>query len=99
MFIGEHESGVVTELESQDVNFLENEFPSIKKIDKDFQFNELEDANEIITYNVGVSSSMNPSRIATLSESQTSDTSIPIEKSIRKSSRKPIPRRHFEIEG
>lgn len=36
VFIGEQTSGTITELESRDVNFLENEFPCIREVDKDF---------------------------------------------------------------
>ena len=64
------------ELKSWDVNFIENEFPSIGEIDKDFQFYELEYPNKFITSNVSVGSSANPSRIVTLSRSETPDTSI-----------------------
>lgn len=42
MFIGEYIGGAVTELESQDGCFLENEFLSIREFDKDFQFYELD---------------------------------------------------------
>lgn len=84
MFIGEHKSGTVTELESRDVNFLENKFPNIKEVDKDFQFYELENPNKVITYNVGVGTSVNPSGIATLSGSQTPDISIQLRNQLRR---------------
>ena len=43
MFIGEEADGRVTEFESHDVVFLEEDFPTRDKIDKDFQFYEMED--------------------------------------------------------
>ena len=63
VFIGEYESGIVIELESWDVNFIENEFPSIGEIDEDFQIYELEYPNKVITSNVGVGTSANPVNI------------------------------------
>ena len=36
VFIGEQANGIVSELESRDVSFLENKFPSIGEVDKDF---------------------------------------------------------------
>ena len=99
MFIGEQASGTVSELESWDVSFLENKFPSIGEVDKDFQFYEWEDSNEIIISNNGVGDSMDPLGIATLSGSKPSDTSIPVGESTRKSNRMPIPHYCFEIEG
>ena len=35
MLIGEHEAGIVIELESQDVTFLEDDFPHTDQIDID----------------------------------------------------------------
>ena len=35
VLISEHDDGTITELESWDVVFLENEFPSITDVDKD----------------------------------------------------------------
>ena len=43
MFIGEHIDGGMTELESRDVTFIENEFPRKGDIDKSVQIEELED--------------------------------------------------------
>lgn len=85
-------------MESQNINFLENEFPKIGEVYKDFQFYELKSPNEIITFNVDVDTSTDPLGIATSSESKTPDTSIPTRESIWKSSSRPIPLCHFEIE-
>ena len=43
MFVGEKTDGRVTEIESRDVLFLENDYPTRGEIDKDFQFYEMED--------------------------------------------------------
>ena len=99
MFISEQANEIVSELESRDVSFLENEFPNIGDVDKNFQFYELEAPNEIITSNDGVGVSTNLLAIATVSGSETLDTLIPARESTRKSNRRPIPCRRFEIEG
>ena len=49
MFIGEQADGSVTEMESRDVTFLENDFPSRGEINKDFQLHEMEDPNNTPT--------------------------------------------------
>ena len=99
MFISEQASGTTSELESRDVSFLENEFPSIGEVDKNFQFYNLKYPNEIITSNDGVCVSTDPLGIAILSGNETPDTSILTGESTRKSNRRPIPRRCFEIKG
>ena len=43
MFVGEEVDGRVTEFESRDVVFLEEDYPTRGEIDKDFQFYEMED--------------------------------------------------------
>ena len=43
VFISEHEDGRVTELESQDATFLENDFPHIGEIDRDLHLYEMMD--------------------------------------------------------
>ena len=43
MFIGEHEDGTVTELESRDVTFLENDFPHMGEIDRDLHLYKMMD--------------------------------------------------------
>ena len=43
MFVGEEADGRVTEFESRDVVFLEEDYPTRGEIDKDFQFYEMED--------------------------------------------------------
>ena len=41
VFISEHEDGTVTELESQDVTFLEGDFPCMGEIDRDLHLYEI----------------------------------------------------------
>ena len=43
VFIGENESGSVTEFESWDATFLENEFPRKGDVDQDLSLFEMED--------------------------------------------------------
>ena len=43
VFVGEKADGRVTEFESQDVVFLEDDYTTRGEIDKDFQFYEMED--------------------------------------------------------
>ena len=45
VFIGEHEDGTVTELESRDVTFLEDDFPRTGEIDRDLHLYEMIDPN------------------------------------------------------
>ena len=90
---------IIQEKVATNVSFLENKFSSIEEVDKDFQFYELEDPNGVITSIVDIGISANSLGIVTLSGSETPDTLIRIRESTRKSSRKSIPCRHFEIEG
>ena len=41
MFISEHEDGMVIELETRDVTFLEGDFPCMGEIDRDLRLNEM----------------------------------------------------------
>ena len=43
MFVGEEADGRVTEFESRDVIFLEEDYSTRGEIEKDFQFYEMED--------------------------------------------------------
>ena len=92
MFIGENADGTVTEIESRDVTFLENDFSKVGEIDRDLHLYEMMDP-EII-----------PSvEKRTLHESsgsgQVPEMSTMEEPMLRKSSRQSIPRQRFEIEG
>ena len=45
VFIGEHEDGIVTKLKSQNVTFLEDDFPCMGEIDRDLHLYEMMDPN------------------------------------------------------
>ena len=45
VFIGEHEDGTVTELESRDVTFSKDDFPHMGKIDRDLHLYEMMDTD------------------------------------------------------
>ena len=45
VFIGKHEDGIVTKLESRDVTFLEDDFPCTWEIDKDLHLYEMMNPN------------------------------------------------------
>ena len=45
MFVGEEADERVTEIESRDVVFLKEDYPTRGEINKDFQFYEMEDPN------------------------------------------------------
>ena len=43
VFIGEHKNGTVTEFESRDVVFIENEFPKLGNVGEDFTLYETQE--------------------------------------------------------
>ena len=49
MFIGEHEDGKVTELESRDATFLEEDFPCMGEIERDLHLYDMMDLGIIST--------------------------------------------------
>ncbi|KAI9185848.1 hypothetical protein LWI28_011275 [Acer negundo] len=63
---GENSDGSVTEIESRDVNFLENEFPKRGEVDRDIQFYELDNLiedsnlNALLKVNVDLSGTSVP---------------------------------------
>jgi len=85
---GEHPSGGLTEIESRDVEFLEDEFPRIGEVDKDSQLYELQEEVPFVS-----------GRIPAVSGSEPIDSTLETQV-IRRSQRGLIPRRHFDdIEG
>ena len=48
VFIGENESGSVTEFESRDITFLKNEFPKRSDVDQDPILFEMEDQDDLL---------------------------------------------------
>ena len=92
VFIGEHEDGIVTELESWDATFLKDDFPCIGEIDRDLHFYEIMDPN--------IRSTPKQQLMLEPSESELVPIASIVKESIlRKSSQQIIPWRWFEIEG
>ena len=103
VFVGEEADGRMTEIESRDVVFLEEDYPTRGEIKKDFQFYEMEDPNNGApshsvegleeTFNLPKNSGSDLVPDPTPME-QDHEKSQP-----RQSTRERIPRRRFEIEG
>ena len=103
MFVGEEADGRVIEIESRDVVFLEDDYPTKGEIEKNFQFYEMEDPDNGVpshsvegleeTLNLLENSGSNFMPDPTLVE-QDHEKSQP-----RQSTRERISRRLFEIEG
>ena len=70
VFIGEHSDRRVTEIESRDVTFLEDDFPSKGEVKKEFQLYEIEDLDHISEKNIEaqkeIPQSLDPSKSSTL---------------------------------
>jgi hypothetical protein len=100
---GKHPNGGMTEIESRDIDFIENDFPSICNANRDLDLYELEEdegalpslseGGGLVPYPViaeDSESSLQPNGSITLDQDS---------QARRVSSRGHIPRRHFEIEG
>ena len=48
VFIGKNQSGSIIEFETQDVTFLENEFPKKGDVDQDLNLFEMEDKDDLL---------------------------------------------------
>jgi transposase InsO family protein len=116
VFIHEQENGSITEFESRDVTFLENDFPRQSEIGQDLSLFETHDQDasaiqiqpdmlpsgsnldndEFVSSESQLHPEASPMMIPGLSGSnQGIDESTPL----RRTSRKSIPRRRFDIEG
>ena len=100
VFIGEKADGSVTELESRDVVFLEEDFPVRGTVNKDFQLYENLENGDPTTVE-GLEDTLNPPEE---SGSDIMPDPTPMEQDHeqsqpRRSIRECIPRRRFEIEG
>ncbi|CAL5374326.1 unnamed protein product [Camellia sinensis] len=101
VFVGEHPDGSVTEIESRDVDFLEEDFPSRGEVTREVEFYEMEDLLE------GAPSSLveNEEIIPQAPRDSGSDLlthgldPMDEDSQLRRSKRGAIPRRRFEIEG
>ena len=99
---GEHPDGGKTEVDSHDVDFIENDFPSIRDVNESLDLYDLEELSSI-----PLSSSEGGELVLEIardsgSHSQSSG-SVPLELSepleLHRSNRGNIPRLHFQIEG
>ena len=92
VFIGEHEDGRVTELESRDATFLEDDFPCMGEIDRDLYLYEMMDPGIISTPKQQLMPEPSRSELVPI-------TSIMKESILRKSYIQIIPWQRFKIEG
>jgi hypothetical protein len=100
VFIGEQSSGSVTEFESRDVIFLENEFPRKGEIVHDFSLYEVDEQNDLIVANHLVHIP-EPPTVSHPSGRKLADDVEPnsAQSQIRHSNRARVPKRHFPIEN
>ena len=82
MFIGEHNDEIITEIESRDVTFFENEFLSILEIDKDTYVYELNDPEINKTSNLQIERNLDMSENYDFSGSQLQNGFTPHDNSI-----------------
>ena len=103
VLIGEQTDGSVTEIESRDVTFLENEFPKKGEIDKEFHLREIIDPSNTSPTIQPMEVDANSNDLPQLSGRNTLVDDSSLMKSqefeMRRSNRGKIPRRRFEIEG
>ena len=92
VFIGEHEDGKVTELESRDATFLEEDFPCMGEIERDLHLYDMMDLGIISTPKQQLMPE--PSRSELVPVTSTMNESI-----LRKSYIQIIPWWWFKIEG
>ena len=102
VMFGEHPDGEKTKVDSYDVDFIKNDFPSVGNVNESLDLYELEELSGVpLSSSEGVELVPNIARDSG-SHSQPS-RSVPLELSkpleLRRSNRGNIHRRHFEIEG
>ncbi|KAH0652494.1 hypothetical protein KY289_030172 [Solanum tuberosum] len=99
VFINELEDGSITEIVSRDIRFLENDFPKKGEIDEvEPLYKMLNSEDQIMLSNI-LDNSMDQEMI--LGPSGSYESQNPIEESelqIRKSTRKGVPKRSYEID-
>lgn len=104
MLIGKQSDGSVTEIESRDVDFIEDEFPSKGEVDRSLELHEIveqeesasrnlvENEEEILQAPTNYKKDLNPSgRTPLVNQSQQPQP--------HRSKRESIPRHRFEIKG
>jgi hypothetical protein len=100
VFIGEQSSESVTEFESRDVIFLENEFPRKGEIVQDFSLYEVDGQNDLIVANRLVHIP-EPPTVSHPSGRKLADGAEPssAQSQIRHNNHVRVPKRHFPIEN
>ena len=96
--LGEHPDGSVTEIESRDAEFLEEEFPRRGEVDRNLGFYKINELEEDAQIPIEIKSDFIPSQSIPLNESVPLDTSSQDLQQC-KSKRVSISHRHFEIEN
>ncbi|GAV76144.1 hypothetical protein CFOL_v3_19619 [Cephalotus follicularis] len=107
---GEHpDGGGMTEVESRDVIFLENEYPNLGETSKNLNRFESEDSGSIlpslsegganIPYPIANDNRSDPQSSGSIPDNKSVSPQNIQDSQVRKSKRGNIPRRHFEIEG
>ena len=95
----------MTEIESRDVNFIEDDFPSISEAKQDLQLYELQELEGVIpSLGKGGESQLHPKIAKDSGIDFVPSGSKPLDSDtqgskVRRSEHGTIPRRHFEIEG
>ena len=102
---GEHSDGGMTKIESRDVNFIEDDFPSISEAKQDLQLYELQELDGIIpSLGEGGESQLHPEIAKDSGSDLAPSGSKPLDSDtqgskVRRSECGTIPYHHFEIEG
>ena len=101
LMYGEHSDGGMTEIESYDVNFIEDDFPSISEAKEDLQLYELQELEGVIpTLGEGGESQLHPEIAKDSGSDLAPSGSKPLDSDtqgskVRRSERGTIPRHHF----
>ncbi len=104
VLIGEQTDGRVTEIESQDVDFIEDEFPTRGEVERNLEFYETMDREESALSRLVENDEEIPQTTRDSGSDLPPSGSIPLEVDSqqpqpRRSKRRNLPRRRFEIEG
>ncbi|XP_022899289.1 uncharacterized protein LOC111412586 [Olea europaea var. sylvestris] len=99
VFIAENQAGTITEIESRDVTFLERDFPSRGEIKNGKPLYELDDRVVLDGSTKVQEETLPPVDPSRNNLSPTPSDRVTSELSLRKSTRKSMPKRHFKIEG
>ena len=97
-FIGEQEEESISELESRDVTFLENDFPQRGEITSDLDLFEI-DESDTSTAPLQLIPQVEDNHEEFHPSGSERNVNIPKEGQLRRSERTLVPRRHFVIES